>query len=251
VHSVSELCVLWQRDGTPNLFPALARNPAGVHVSVNVMVRSLQFRFVTAAISVAALWPAAFAQTAVTPATSPVLAPSQAEKAPPPAAPKRNRAISSEVAAALAAASPKYTPPPPKPEPKPEEQLPDMREIDKPKNTIVRLPKVIVREPKPPIFTERSVHTEKGLTDIAVRRYISDADRALNRFTLPLFGTSMEARAMAMYAEDERLRNMSELRDAAIDAGKTDPATGDYIRKESQKTYLRSSDFGWSSGPPR
>ena len=49
-------------------------------------------------------------------------------------------------------------------------------------------------------------HTEKGLTDIAMRRYISDVDRALNRWTLPLFGSSKEARALAMYAEDEGVR---------------------------------------------
>ena len=126
-----------------------------------------------------------------------------------------------------------------------------MREIDKPKNTIVRLPEYIVREPKPPVFTERSIHTDKGLTDIAMRRYISDVDRALNRFTIPLFGTSKEARARAMYAEDERLRNMSELEDTATAVGTADAAAGTYIRRESEKTFMRSSDFGWSSGPPK
>jgi hypothetical protein len=190
------------------------------------------------------------AQAPVQPATSPVLAP-QSEKAPAPAASKRARAVSPGVAAALAAASPKYTPPPPKPEPKPEEELPDMREIDKPKNTIVRLPEYLVREPKPPVFTERSIHTEKGLTDIAMRRYISDVDRALNRFTLPLFGTSKEARALAMYAEEERLRNMAELNDTATAISTSDAAAGTYIRRETEKTFMRASDFGWSSGPPK
>lgn len=218
------------------------------------MVRILSHKLLTAALGTAVLLPIAplaSAQSAVAPATSPVLAPGSAEKAPAPAAPRRTRAISSEVAAALAAASPKYTPPPPRPEPKPEEEQQDLREIDKPKNGIVRLPKYIVQEPKPAVFSERAIHTEKGLTDIAMRRYISDADRALNRFTLPLFGTSKEARALAMYAEDERLKNMSELEDAATSASKSDAAAGTYIRKEAQKTYLRTSDFGWNSGPPK
>jgi hypothetical protein len=182
--------------------------------------------------------------------TPPVLNPAAAT-AQSPAAPRRSRAISGEVAAALAAAAPKYTPPPPPPPPKPEAEQVDLRDIDKPKNTIVRLPKYIVQEKKPPVFRERDIHTEKGLTDIAMRRYISDADRALNRWTLPLFGTSKEARALAMYAEDERLRNMSDLRDAATNAAKSDAAAGEYIRRESNKTFLRSSDFGWSSGEPR
>jgi hypothetical protein len=222
------------------------------------MARPILLKLVTATLGVASLLPVASAQTPAAPAASapsPVFAPAPAQKAGPatsaPTTPRRNRAISSDVAAALAAAAPKYTPPPPPPPPKPEAEQVDMREIDKPKNTIVRLPKYIVQEPKPPVFTERSIHTEKGLTDIAMRRYISDADRALNRWTLPLFGTSKESRAMAMYAEDERLRNMTNLEETAIAASKSDSAAGTYIRKEAQKTFLRSSDFGWSSGEPK
>jgi hypothetical protein len=215
------------------------------------MARFLHIQRLTASVAAAAMLPIVLAQTAPTQSSSPVLAAPPAEKAPPPGTPKRTRAISSEVAAALAAASPKYSPPPPRPEPTPEEQQVDLRDVDKPKNTIVRLPKMVVREPKPAVFSERSIHTEKGLTDIAMRRYISDADRALNRFTLPLFGTSKEARAMAMYAEDERLKNMADLADAANNASKSDSAAGTYIRRESEKTYLRTNDFGWSSGPPK
>jgi hypothetical protein len=54
-----------------------------------------------------------------------------------------------------------------------------------------------------------------------------------------------------MYAEDERLRNMSELENTASAISKGDAAAGEYIRKESQKTFMRSADFGWSSGEPR
>lgn len=206
---------------------------------------------------IAVMLPAGLAQVAPgagTPsrpaAASPILAP-KADERPAPSAPKRTRAISPEAAAALAAFAPKYEPPAPKPAPQPDAEPVDMREIDKPKNAIVRLPKYIVQEAKPAVFRERDIHTEKGLTDIAMRRYISDADRALNRWTLPLFGTSKEARAMAMYAEDERLRNMADLNDAAVTTAKFDPAAGDYIRKESQNTFRRTSDFGWSSGEPK
>lgn len=222
------------------------------------MARPILLKLVTATLGVASFLPVASAQAPAAPAAaapSPVFAPASDQKSgsttTAPTAPRRNRAISSDVAAALAAAAPKYTPPPPPPPPKPEAEQVDMREIDKPKNTIVRLPKYIVQEPKPPVFTERSIHTEKGLTDIAMRRYISDADRALNRWTLPLFGTSKESRAMAMYAEDERLRNMTNLEETAIAASKSDAAAGTYIRKEAQKTFLRSSDFGWASGEPK
>jgi hypothetical protein len=218
---------------------------------MDAMARFLHLKLVTVSFGLAALLPASNAQTPVQPATSPVLAPTEAERAPPPAASKRTRSVSPGVAAALAAAAPKYTPPPPKPEPKPEQEQPDMREIDKPKNQIVRLPKYIVQEPRPPVFSERAIHTEKGLTDIAMRRYISDVDRALNRWTLPLFGSSKEARALAMYAEDERLRNMADMEATAASVSQADAAAGEYIRRESEKTFMRTSDFGWSSGPPK
>ncbi len=199
--------------------------------------------------------PGAAAQNAA-PATSPtgaqsVLAPAAAAPTPS-SSPRRSRVISGEAAAALAAFAPKYEPPPPTPPPKPvdekpEEERPDLRDVDKPRNTIVRLPKYIVQEKKPPIFRERDIHTKKGLTELAMRRYISEADRALNRWTIPIIGMSKEARALAMYAEDERLRNMEDLRDAANNAAKSDGAAGEYIRRESQETYLRSGDFGWSN----
>jgi hypothetical protein len=233
-------------------FGGLAWNTVLLHVSVMpAMVRFPYVRRLAFSLAVAASLPVLSGQTPVQPATSPVLAPDQGEKAAPPAAPKKSRSVSPGVAAALAAAAPKYTPPPPKQEPKPEEELPDMREIDKPKNQIVRLPKYIVQEPKPAVFTERSISTEKGLTDIAMRRYITDVDRALNRFTLPLFGTSKEARALAMYAEEERLKNMAELHGNAAAASEADAAAGTYIRRETDKTFIRTSDFGWSSGEPR
>ena len=184
-------------------------------------------------------------------APSPVLSATAGEAPPLPPTSRRGRAISGDAAAALAAATPKYTPPPPKPPPKPEEEQIDLRDVDKPKNTIVRLPKYIVQEKKPAVFRERDVYTQKGLTEIAMRRYISEADRALNRWTLPLIGVSKEARALAMYAEDERLRNMSDLQEAANNTSKVDAQAGDYIRKESQNTFLRSSDFGWNGGGPR
>jgi len=167
---------------------------------------------------------------------------------------KRNRPISSGVAAALAAASPKYTPPapkPPPPPPKPEEEQPDMRDIDKPKNAIVRLPKYVVREPKPVIFSERAISTTKGLTDIAMKRYLTETDRVLNRFRIPFLTMTNEERALAMYAEDERLKNMSDLKDNATAAGMSDPSSSSYIKKEAQKTFLRSSDFGWNGGGPK
>jgi hypothetical protein len=221
------------------------------------MARFLQFKLMSATLAAAALAFSAKAQPSpaasatekpVSPRATSAAAAQKSEDAP---APSRPRAISGSVAAQLAASMPKYTPPPAQPEPKTEEEPIDLREIDRPKNSIIRLPKYIVQEAKPPVFTERVIHTQKGLADLAVRRYLSEADRALNRFTIPLFGSSSEARALAMYAEDERLQNMNDLADDAELVSASDKAAGLYVKREADKTFMRTGDFGWSGGGPK
>jgi hypothetical protein len=162
---------------------------------------------------------------------------------PAPAA-KKERPISSGVASALAASMPKYNPPP---KPNPDDEDVDLRDVDKPRNGIIRLPKYTVQEKKPPVFRERDIFTRGGLADLAKSRYLTATDRVLNRVTLPLFGTSAEARAMAMYAEDERLNNMSDLKETARDVGYLDPAEGAYIKRVTEQTYMRDSGFGYDS----
>jgi hypothetical protein len=189
---------------------------------------------------------------------SPAAAPAKASDSPivsgvgpeKPAAPtvgsatRHHRVISSDVAAQLSAATPKYTPPPPKPTTPPEEE-PDMRDLDKPKNGIIRLPKYVVTEKPPPMLTERAVYTKSGLADLAKKRYLTEGYRAFNGFTLPLFGISPEAQAMAMYEEDERLRNMAALTDDARMVSTTDKAAGLYIKRQVDETYMRAPDFDW------
>ncbi|MEO5959694.1 MAG: hypothetical protein ABIZ49_13845, partial [Opitutaceae bacterium] len=109
---------------------------------------------------------------------------------------------------------------------------------------------------RPPIFSERAITTDKGIKDIAVLRYISEVDRAMNRFRIPLIsgftagsGTNPEeARALAMYAEDERLKNISTMKDAAGLVSARDGAEGSYILRDVQKTFMRTPTFGGSQG---
>ena len=122
----------------------------------------------------------------------------------------RTRVVSDNLAAALADTMPKYNPPPPKPK-KTEEEL----AYGKPKNGIVRLPQVVVEGRRPPIFSERQVNTDKGLQQIAVKRYFSGAAQALNKKHIPIIGQSNEAVAMQMWEEDERLRLITEFNDRA------------------------------------
>ncbi|MBI5381633.1 MAG: hypothetical protein HZA31_07015 [Opitutae bacterium] len=168
--------------------------------------------------------------------------------------------VSSTLSSAIAAGLPRYAPPPKEP-PKPiatstseteeEEAIPEDKPLgpDQPKNKIIRLPRYIVEGDRPPIFRERDIYTKQALAKVAVKRYLSKLDTSvLNRYSIPFVGQSASERAMAMYAEDERLQNMSDLRGAASDAAKAgDRAGAEYIMRETNSTYQRSGGMDWNN----
>jgi hypothetical protein len=149
--------------------------------------------------------------------------------------PQKKRAISSELANSLAATMPKYDPPK-RVEKKAEDDV-DLREVDKPKNGIIRLPKVVVEGYRPPIFTERDL--ARSLSALAMKRY-----RGLG--VGPLAGLNAPI-AVQMYREDERLQNISDLNGTAEDAARGgDRAGSEYIRRQTNETFIRRGDWGWS-----
>lgn len=192
----------------------------------------------------------ATAQTpgAVNPIVGRVGTPKPNPPAPLPEKPRRTRAISPEVAAQLAAAAPKFEALPA--QPKPEEsqarvvEETDIRDTDKPMNGIVRLPRYIVIERRPPMLRERDILTSKGVEDIAMKRYITETDRALNAFTLPLLGKSREAWASMMYQEDQRLQDMKQMYELAGLVSTTDKAQGQYVKRNVERTFVREPHFG-------
>ncbi len=152
-----------------------------------------------------------------------------------PAAPKKPRAVSSEVAAIMATGLPKYNPPP-KPVVKAEEEV-DSRDVDKPKNDIPRLPSVVVRGNRVPIFRERDLNTEKGLSQMAMRHYAG--------LNIPLIGFMNRPIALQMYRDEQRLSDIDELRKAASDAAMAgDTAGSDYIKRTGAESFVRRADFG-------
>lgn len=200
------------------------------------------------------------AQTAPTPVAEPAPAPENevapvvdpakaaasaaaAAQTPAPAAPKHDRVMSNTVAATLADGMPKYTPPPKPVELKPEDEATDLRDTDKPKNKIIRLQKVIVTEPKPPVFRDRDLESKSGLTERGMQSnpglHIGNLG-GLNRPT-----------ALLMYEEQERLKNMADLNKDARDAKNSgDSSASDHILRENNRANYRPSDFGWNSDDP-
>jgi hypothetical protein len=128
----------------------------------------------------------------------------------PPASPAISadvRPISPAIAGKLAGASPKFTPPPQGVSRSPEPGT-DLREIDKPRNGIIRLPNYIVREEKTPAvkhLEERDILTAKGRLDFVMRRHPG-------LHVGNLFGLN-DGVALAMAAEQERLERKQETYD--------------------------------------
>lgn len=162
------------------------------------------------------------------------------------AVPHRERAISPRSAALLKAAMPKFEPVAAvAPEPPP--RRPASRDV--PTNGVIRLPNYIVREPKLPTWKE----VEKAeVARRAMEQYLgpeNGLDRGLlNLITskqfpiLALIGsTSNEARAMARYREDERLRLKADLIElAALTKQGGDAAGAAKIKRQVQDVFRTS-----------
>jgi hypothetical protein len=163
--------------------------------------------------------PQAASPAAVSPAPAEVL----------PAAPPAPRLISSALAASLSAGMPKYAPPPPPSEQKPADDA-EAADAIKPKNQVVRLPSIIVRGERNPVFRERDLNGTKNLTNIAMERYPG--------LKIPLIGFLNAPVAMQMYQEDQRLSDMAELKDDAATARRAgDSAGSQYIMRASNDTF--------------
>jgi len=148
------------------------------------------------------------------------------------------RSVSPDIAAALSSGLPKYTPPTPEPTPVPASQQVDMRDIDKPKNEIKRLPSYVVHEKRPPVFRDTDLFNANGLLDLSFKSHSG-----------LVFGNLLGLNSYAaknMYLDAQRQANMNDLADTArAMAVGGDSAEGSYIMKESQDTYLRHDD-DWS-----
>ncbi len=183
-------------------------------------------------------------------ARSVVLPPKQPDfmaPTPPPDSDGVMRSVSPGVAAALSMGAPRYSPPTPAPSPTPEVE--DMKDVDKPKNGIIRLPKYVVHESRPPIFRNRDLFTADGMLDLTLKRHgglMFGNILGLNSLNKP------GSPGYQMMVDDERKDNMDDLRDTAhAMAQGGDFAEGSYILQQSQSTYMRGGgDWDWSASGP-
>jgi hypothetical protein len=144
-----------------------------------------------------------------------------------------------ELASAIADGLPKYSPP--KPPPKPSEEK-DLRDVDKPKNQIIRLPSYVVRAPKPPVFTESQILTDQGLANLAMQRYVGfDPSKMPFGLAATMSRLMFQSYADQMYRDDQRQQAISNESDTAAAFQRVgDTSESSYIKRESDDTYMRS-----------
>jgi len=153
-----------------------------------------------------------------------------------PGAVSRPRVMSDRVSSTLSTKLPKYSPPPKSTGPEV-----DLRDVDKPRNEIIRLPKYVVEEKKSPVFRGHELLTPAGRLDLALKRH-----PGLRFGPLAFLNHGW---ALAMLAEEERLDRISEMKDVARTVSVNDPADAAEIKRLTDLTFMRTSGFGYKSGP--
>jgi hypothetical protein len=171
--------------------------------------------------------------TAITPKTDPAPIFSVPQTAPVPPAPAttRPRETSPETAAKIIFTLPKYSAPP-EAEAKKTEEAPDLRETDKPRNGIVRLPKYLVQEPKVPAFKDRELLTTQGKIDLAYKRH-----PGLRLGSLGFLNNN--GPALMMLEEERRLERKAEMEDLYGLYQYSDPKAGAAVKRETSTTFIR------------
>lgn len=178
------------------------------------------------------------AQTAPRYDTTPILQPVPA--AAPSAPSDRPRLLSPETASKLAPSRP-FVPKPPTEETAPTVAAADLRETDKPRNGIVRLPPHLVQGLKMPILKERDILTPYGKLQEAYKRY-----PGLRFGSLPFFSNNGVARAML--EDDFRLERIAEMNDLMGLMSFTDGAGAKVLMKGAARGFLRSNEWISSGG---
>jgi hypothetical protein len=150
---------------------------------------------------------------------------------------KKTRAISNETSSALSAG---YSFQPQSPvEPSDEADLIDQRDLDKPRNEIIRLPKYMVEGQRPAIFRERDFYsTRAGMQQMQLQKFFGEG--LLNRRQL---GKTGEMYAAQSFWDDERLKGMTEMgRHASIYRLAGDDARANKAEREAKASYIRVND---------
>jgi hypothetical protein len=206
------------------------------------------FHFATAILATAA-WalaedvspPSAQGDTAsIILATRPAAAPPAAQGSPKP----DNRPAPGSVAANIAAGLPAYVPV--KPGTGPAGEATDLRDIDKPRNQIPRLPvevmqRYVVRESRLPVFRPRDLYTKAGLIDLAFKEH--PGLRIGNFFNLNAKAAYQAIVSEQLYADRMELTDLAIAMAVGGDAEEAE-AMQDAIKEQSFMSGMKEGPAG-------
>jgi hypothetical protein len=143
--------------------------------------------------------------------------------------------LSPEIASQITSALPVWSPPPAEPAAKPSTPPPPSDP------EVVEMAKVVVWDHRLPRTDEMGWLTPHAKDVQLVKTYITPFDRYfLSRFTLPLFGSSAEARAREMYEEDKRLENLKWINEQIDEAKLLDSQEAKALLNSRNTTFERS-----------
>jgi hypothetical protein len=151
---------------------------------------------------------------------------------------------SAPVAASITAALPKYdpTPAPAAPaEPKPGDPVKpvtpeDIARAANPDNAdLLVLPKMTVKQRPRPRLTPEVVFTKQQLGSELAKKKFSELDQILNKFTLPLFGTSLASQALEDYQREKNIQMRDDVKQISGALDKVDPAEAKALREAAAK----------------
>lgn len=102
---------------------------------------------------------------------------------------------------------------------------------------VLELPKMTVKQqPRPrPRLGDHTILGPKAFNDELVKKNFTTLDRALNKFTLPLFGTGAAERAREDYNLDQKRQFMDDVLTIAKAAEQTDPEAAKALREAAAK----------------
>ncbi len=120
--------------------------------------------------------------------------------------------------------------------PAPFSPLADAKAAEKPADPdILELPKMTVKQKPRPRLTPEIMVTRQAFGEELAKKKFSGLDQALNKFTLPLFGTSIAERALEENEREKKAQLAADTANIVKVLEQVDPAEAKALKKDAAK----------------
>ncbi len=104
-----------------------------------------------------------------------------------------------------------------------------------PNPDVLELPKMVIKQKPRPRLTPEIMVTKKAFGEQLAKEKFSALDQALNKFTLPLFGTSLAERALEEHQREKKEQLASDVLTISKALETTDPAEAKALKDAAAK----------------